>query len=348
MKHTPVARPVLAAALTVMLLTSAGTGCGRDAVTGKGRGATRGYQLAYVTPENDLVLADLGPDPLDGTRPPVITTLASNAGFEPAWSPDGRLLACVFVSPPRTKDPDTVKVFSPDDPANPLYELRCERGDRPRGVEWSPDGRLLAVDFGTSIVGSVQLLEVGSWREVGHLCHLCGFCWSPGGDRLAAGSPREVDPPLLHLETSESSDVVVYEVPGPRVTTLVEGTTEAMYWPLCWPEEERLLVQVVSTAAAGKAHVCEICPSDPSATLRRVEAVPLSCDHEATRRLLPPELRDGFSSTFRWTADESLVATPIKSGPDRMVWVVGRDGRSRRVGPGTYPAWRPMATPASH
>jgi len=171
----------------------------------------------------------------------------------------------------------------------------------------------------------VALQIPGGRVAFGHLCCFCRFCWSPSGDRLAVGRPPEVDPPILELQTSESSDVALFEVPGsfelpgPRVTTLLEGTTETLYWPLCWPDEDRLLVKVVPVVEREETHVCEISPSDPSATLRRAEAVPLSCDREATRRMLPPELRDGFCSTFCWTADESLVATPIGSGPDWMI-----------------------------
>jgi len=102
----------------------------------------------------------------DSGREVSLAPLAVNAGFDPAWSPDGRFLA--FASVNESEASTGIKLASSDgSKARRLY-----RGGPASGPAWSPDGKWVAFSTDGKVwlvrrdgSGLRRVLKTGVWRS---------------------------------------------------------------------------------------------------------------------------------------------------------------------------------------
>ncbi|HOQ98961.1 MAG TPA: hypothetical protein PLJ35_09075 [Anaerolineae bacterium] len=286
-------------------------------------------QIVYVNPDGRLRLAGTDGQSVPGPR-------AYERATALAWSPDGRLLAYVDQQPGGWG-------------AAYVYDMatgRTEpvsRATQPVGqVSWSPDGRYLALDCGTSIVRSLEIVEVATQTFVSPL-EAVGYAWSPDGRQLVVGRRRPVQPPLPY-EIGDSLSLALVE-PGLPPRVLLEGTADVLYRPLAWLPDGRIIYRRTDRpdkTTGGQDSLWTTRLDGAAVQSEPAHDIPLAYDPQALLARLPAGLRD-TAGAFSWAPDGRWVTFQAGGYPHWGVYLFDTQtgDAPRCLADGTSPAWRP-------
>ena len=108
-------------------------------------------------------------------------------------------------------------------------------------VSWSPGGKYLLLDSGTSAHRSIRIvnMETGTQVEVNGII---SYLWSPGGTVLALGVAEEVEPATPVEDGKTYTTAVMYLEKEKHIKTIVKGTSDFSTTPLLWLDQDTLVV----------------------------------------------------------------------------------------------------------
>ena len=229
------------------------------------------------------------------------TRLASGDASTASWSPDGRWIAFLGLSP-------GVSVIGVDG----KHGRRLTFGSGDHDAVWSPDGKQLA--FARYRVGTLLIGSDGGHRRL--LSRREGFYlhWSRDGRRLSFLTGRESYAVLSTLETvSVATGRVVRRIP--HVTPFAEGE-------FAWAPDERRV-------AWTRTH------SSPSGTFERSQILVMHADGTARRAVTP---KRGYAGGPVWSPDgRSIVYVRDDHLGGSQLWLVRPDGSGRHALTRAYP-----------
>jgi len=285
--------------------------------------------VAFVAPDGRLRVLRADGQSTDMPLP------AGGSVASPAWSPDGRLLAYIALS---SGGYGTAYLY--DTSSGRTEPVSDEHRQFLSRLEWSPNGRYLLLDSGTSVVRSLEIVEVSTHTFMGPIGAV-GYAWSPDGESLAIGLRRPVQPPLPY-EIGDSLSLAVVE-PGLPTQVILEGTPDVLYQPLAWLPDGRILYRRTDWPDKAQAGQTSLWTARLDGQAEPARDIPLAYDVEALRARLPAELRDTASS-FSWAPDGRWVAFQAGRAPAVGVYLLnaGSGGGLRGLADGTSPAWRPI------
>lgn len=191
-------------------------------------------EIAYLDIEHHLWVMNV-----DGTAHRQLTQ--SGAVRSPTWSPDGQTLTYVYAE--SENGPWQVILYNLSrQQAQPL-KLDISDGwvHRTLGqAMWSPDGRYLLLDYGTSPARGLILVEVTSEQVVQEFGTEGGHAWSPESDAVVIGQRRPLDEPIS-VECGDSASLAVLEIGAAEPQVLLEGSAEVLYFQWTWLPDGRIL-----------------------------------------------------------------------------------------------------------
>ncbi len=284
-------------------------------------------------------------DVVEASDKKVLSGKTAEILWNPKWSPDGRSLAYLSW----TENSDVMKVFlySAEDGSTRTLEAVPQsyplRGDSlpPARMEWAPDGRKLLLDIGCCEVREVYVLDASTGKQL-YRGSAVGYALSRNGVCLAMGVPRQVNPPIP-AGNDKSSDMVVLDLDHDRTYTIAKGSSKAMYVPVAWISDNRLLYKEQPEPPEKPAlyWVVEL-RKDGVGKPKPAEDVSPRYSRQAMLKLLPPEMRSPDTGCFTWSPDGRWVAFHVGSAPGR-IYVFGSEGNHPpvSVAKGHCPAWQP-------
>jgi WD40 repeat protein len=179
----------------------AATGAHVASVAGAGPMSWSQHAVAVVAPHRrDLLVHDLT---WSGTRR---VPVPAGVG-DPAWSPDGTMLAAASANAVVVWDGQSLERSR---------RLDTSPAHHPGGVAWSPDGACLALD---PPIGPVTVWDTGTWEAPQPLGQSGGhtgqaLAWSPDSRLLAIAAPRPVG--AVDLWDVRRGRVVLTVPPSPQ------------------------------------------------------------------------------------------------------------------------------------
>ncbi len=191
-----------------------------------------GARLVYLGPGERLQQVDLASDgrPTGSTR--IVDQLgrlrsvaATAVGPAVAYVPEAgnRVVVQGAAGPPRTVLSGEFLYLSPQ--------------------AFSPDGRHLAIDSGTSTVRKLTIVELADGRALGNVTYAGGFLWAPDGKSLVVEIPVRVDPPLPWADGG-SRDLRQIALDGRELARLATGDASSVWAAETWDAPNRLLASV--------------------------------------------------------------------------------------------------------
>jgi hypothetical protein len=300
--------------------------------------ATPAQLIAFIDQEDHLCLIE--PSERSET---CLTT--SGVASSPAWSPDGRTLAYVLRenAPP---EPGQVMLYSLDSTStSPLaLDITEEWFYQTLGeIAWSPDGRYLLLDHGTSMARGAYVVEAATGKAIHNLGVIGRAYWSSDGKRLVLG----IRQPLEELHPDELGDAVslaVLEIGQREPRVILEGTYESSYLPRAWLPDGRVLYERFDwegDAPAGAPTRWTIAP-DTGGEPQPAAYIPLAFDEGALRALLPSEFQEG-AWYLSLSAEERWLLFRRGDWPEMGVYLFDREagGAPDLLAYGTEPTWQP-------
>lgn len=193
-----------------------------------------GYDIAYVNKETGLMIRNLkdGSEYLvvdDGT----ILNYAFNlkAGVVAYAKTETNEFFCndVYIFNPKTKTKETI-----------------DRNAATGGLAWSPSGRYLVVDYGTSPNRGIRIYDYNNkdWIDIPikNKVSFYGFSWAPKDDILALTIWDDVEPetPIMDGDTLSAG---VYFIDKNRCKILMKGTSDYGAYILGWMDNQNLCIE---------------------------------------------------------------------------------------------------------
>lgn len=202
---------------------------------------------------------------------------------------------------------------------------------------FSPDGRLLAVDEGASVLRQLKLVRPDSGKVEAELHYAGAYAWSPNAQRLAVELPRKVEPPFP-WEDGGTRDIAAVDRRGREVKRLAAGDATTLWSLQGWPTPAAILArrQRLSREADGGVlpQEAKLLTLDPESGEATPAALP--SDGERDAELVMRRLR--LDIPFEVTPDVRVPGLVLyrqfgKAGA--TLWVLRRDGlgEPRRLGP---------------
>jgi hypothetical protein len=289
--------------------------------------------IAFVDSEGRLYL--IRPD---GRNLRQVT--ASGKAFAPAWSPDGETLAYVYQE--KAEEPRRAALYRLD---TGQTKLAGAPEERLRSLAWSPNGRYLLLDSGTSIAGQIAIVEVASGQTVHESLTAVGFAWSPDGQRLALGQLQPLEDPIS-VEFGDSFSLAVLEVGAGASRVVLTDTSEVLYFPRAWLPDGRLLYDRLDwdeDAGTGEHSRWTVTVDGLVSTPEPAANVPPAFDREVTLARLPKAFREESTGSFSWSPDGRWLVFHTRLDREMEVYVFDweQGGEPVRLIDGTSPAWRP-------
>lgn len=286
-------------------------------------------QIAFVGSDSNLWLLDL----TSGEIKPLTTDERTHS---PSWSPDGVRLAYLRESDLQ-RETVVLNVNS-----GTRFTIPALRESMLTAVSWSPDGRYLLGDVGCCPTGrELVLLDLVHTQVLHRLPYSFGYVWSPNSVHIALGRDGWVDPPLP-IESGATSNLVLLDMRSGAEQILVQGTREALNYPVCW-FSSKILVYSQLLWQTGQRKFWQITLDDLSKPIE-LASVPPDCDSATLTQILPPELQKGIGASS-WSADKQWVVFSVTQDSRSQIYVVNVLLRTaRQVAIGTGPVWRPVAS----
>lgn len=272
----------------------------------------------------------------------------SGEDSSPAWSPDGRTLAYAHREGGRP-EPAEVMLYSLDSQSSsplaldivdePFYQVIGE-------IKWSPNGRYLLLDYGTSMARGAYVVDASTGKALHNLGVIGHAFWSPDGERLAMG----IRQPLEERHPDELGDAVslaVLEIGQREPRVLLEGTYESSYFPRAWLPDGRVLYSRTDWEGDMPAREPTQWTIDPDVggEPQPAEDIPLAFDTDALKALLPEEFQseawqlslsaEGRWLIFRWGnwPEIGIYLLDLEKGGEPELLTYGVD-----------PSWQPKPT----
>jgi len=242
---------------------------------------------------------------------------------EPAWSPDGRLIAFEREA---TRDPmapgNIFDIFVTDAQGRHRRNVtRFGGGNLNYGPSWSPNGTKLAF-FGAWYGGGIRIVNVDGTGAtevvgVGYPGSIGSPSWSPDGQRLLYGSVRGAHP----------SAVYVVDIDGKNETKLIDSAAS----PVWSPDGEHIAYLAVQGQEASVA----VANADGS-----------------NQRLLTSAAESLFGR-LDWSPDGSWIGFSRHPGASFQLMLIRPDGSDEHPAPtgglqAYDPAWRPAGALPTH
>jgi hypothetical protein len=300
-----------------------------------------GQLIAFVNQENRLCLIE----PRERSE-----TCLTASGFasSPAWSPDGRTLAYVLRedAPP---EPGQVMLYSLDSAStSPLaLNITDERFYQTLGqIAWSPDGRYLLLDHGTSMVRGAYVVEAATGKAIHNLGVIGRAYWSPDGGRLVLGirQPLEVQHPD---ELGDAVSLAVLEIGQQEPRVILVGAYDSSFFPRAWLPDGRVLYDRFDWEGDTPAAAPTRWTIDPDAggEPQPAEDIPLAFDEDTLKALLPPDFQEG-AWNLSLSADGRWLLFRRGDWPEIGVYLFDREtgGEPGLLSYGTEPSWQPQPT----
>ena len=205
--------------LVVSFLPACSQGSQDKVPTGMPR---QGPSTATEPPEAETSGAAAG----DTRLPPGVTAEQVAAG---AWSPDGEGLAYFLQS----QDPAAEGSVYLWRPGRAPYEVAREW--RVTGFQWSPDGRYVLSDAGSSATRSGLLIEVASQEVIERFSFVGEAYWSEDSGRLLVARPRPITPPPA-WEVEGTLDVAAYVPQTRKWFVFARGSRDYYLRPTGWDD----------------------------------------------------------------------------------------------------------------
>lgn len=254
----------------------------------------------------------------------------------PAWSPDGKTLA--YIHQVDKQSPGRVRFYNLSSEQSKTLTLTLQH---PGTVNWSPNGRYLLLDSGTSALRQLTVVEVASGAPLYELSAF-GYAWSPDSLHLALGLRQPVDTPLS-LETGDSVSLAILALETGERRIIFEGTSEHLYFPRGWLPDGRLLFEQLHwdeqtytgdysrwTVRYIDGRVDEPQPA---------QEIPTAFDRDALLKRLPEDFRNASTHSFSWSPDGQWIVFRSSGGLYLSEWEAG--GEPYHLTDGTAPAWQP-------
>lgn len=290
-------------------------------------------QIAFVGDDGNLWLLNLP----DGQ----LQRLTENEQVKsPAWSPDGARLAYL-------RKVDSIwEVVILNIISQTWHTISAFQSPMLAKVSWSPDGRYLVGDVGCCATGrEIILLDPGGTQLYRRIPYSFRYTWSPDGKYLALGRDEPLDPPIS-VEGGDSSSLILLNTISGAEQIIMQGTSEALYFPVCWLSEEILVYhQLVWDEARQQGQdklwqvaISSLQPSELITTL------PPDCTGSVVVEKLPPEFREGLG-VASWSPDRQWFTLSITQlGRSEIYLVHSTSYAVRRVAAGNEPVWRPVSS----
>ncbi len=118
-------------------------------------------------------------------------------------------------------------------------------------INWSPDGCYLMLYEATGQWGDALIYDFVNHTVCSNLIAIGEPNWNPDSNRVIANSPEEVDDPLPYGD-GHSSSIIVFNIGDQLTTTILKGSSDIMYWPLKWADENTIIYEQIMVDAEGE------------------------------------------------------------------------------------------------
>jgi Tol biopolymer transport system component len=290
-------------------------------------------EIAFVGDDGNLWLLKL-----PSGQPQRLTE--NEHGKSPAWSPDGEQLAYVRKTD-LNNQPEIVLLAVISQTRHVVQALQ---DPMLAAVSWSPDGRYLVGDVGCCATGrELVLLDSDGTQVQRRIPYSIKYTWSPDGRYLALGRDERLDQPIS-IESGNSSSVILLDTVSGVEQIVMQGTSEALYSPICWLSEQALVYRQLlwnEASQTGQDKLWQVTLNAPLKPVERTTDLPSDCTGSIAVTKLAAELREGVGLAS-WSPDKKWIVVSItKDGQPSIYLVQSSSYTIRRLGAGTEPVWRP-------
>ncbi len=289
-------------------------------------------QIAFVGDDGNLQLFELPSGQLQQlTEGEHITS--------PAWSPDGTRLAYVR----ETGSDSSYEIVLLDMASQAQHTVSALRDPMLASVSWSPDGRYLVGDVGCCATGRELVLLDPEGQVHRRIPYSVRDAWSPDGRHLALGREVPLDQPIP-IEAGDSASVIVLDVVSGVEQVVAQGTSEALYSPVCWLSEKTLVYRQLlwkEASQQGQHELWQVAIDDPLKPVELTTDLPSDCTGSVAVTMLPAELREGVGKAS-WSPDKQWIVVSVTQDGRPSVYLIQSISYTvRRLVAGAEPVWRP-------
>jgi tol-pal system beta propeller repeat protein TolB len=248
-------------------------------------------------------------------QPAVELTHGPGSAVEPAWSPDGQLIA--FSAYTTNPDNSTIYVMRAD--GSDRHQVKPDQPELNWRPAWSPDGKQLVFQSnrdGNFEIYKINLDGTSELNLTGHPSNDGDPTWSPDGSKI-----------LFYSDRSKSSAMYTMDADGSNVTMVLDGSWRVSY-PRWSPDGKR----IVFASAKNSSQEIYVVNADGS----QVQKV--------SDRLLD-------NTMPAWVGNDKVIFSGDDGGMNWDLYLVNADGtgqtqvtRDRNpkgVVANRYPAWLP-------
>ena len=301
-------------------------------------------ELSYVDRQGELVLLSLN-QALAITNRKVLSgrdNLQSGLGYY--WSPDGTEVSYAVQLPNELREVKFVGIEKDGTAEGVRATLKEEKEwDALCSASWSPDGSLLAADYGTSSERELKLLDAATLKQVAALNCTMNFTWSPDGSLLALGVVEPMNPPLP-VESGGSVTTVIYSVKDGQTLVVKKGTASDLFWPERWLGPDQLLVRdtLYRGPDTDKRLLFQIAGSQIRQLAFDADSDQVTLVEKKVTDRAKTEFQADYVAPFAWSPDQKWLAFAVfKQYVDSIYVTPAGKYNPVLIDQGWTPEWRP-------